>query len=514
MKDVYRYGGAGTGLVGALLLNRLLGNTSIKSNILSAIIGAGAGYGIGGYLYNRFLNKDDVVKSFTDLAYTNPGHRPYYDNNAKKFKAVAPDKLEDDTINFVSKFKGDDKSLADAYKAYSAAKYGNEDGLYTSDQIIDLRKTIQQAKLIDNFTKELRKNPNSVVTDAPLAWLGSNENEHNAKLDKLDEAVRLNHKARHWNNGGYLGTGLSEADFNKAYKASGMSGASGDPAKDKQRFAAVVNYSRLSKGAANDSTFATLANNGKPLTDEMVDYVAYHSLPREYRELIPVGHRMTALMRAKQTNGWAREIDYNMWVDPSYQKQAGGLADWSDRAASLAYGAVVLRTGGAGWVQIPLLTHGAATLAIANTMPRYNSAIHERPTDLTNILDMKGLYNRYRHEAVRQLFDPALSPQYSKFTDRIVNANATDILDTALDITDLSLDSINYLKGRLSLPSYLIQTGMNTGLGILPSKDRIAARSSFTPGKPINPSDPDYNNMMDSYYKLWINQFGRNTNPY
>jgi hypothetical protein len=478
----------------------LLGNKSVKSNIFAALLGGAAGYGGGHYLYHKFLNDTDLATQLNNAAYDHPGKIPYQDKATGETRYIYPQELMLRVVDYADKFESDDPTAR-----YDAASKWAQDTFGFSPDARDIKQahlSVRQAKTMGDAYKAWEKDPYSVITDAPIAWLKKGEEDHGKRLDELDDFMARVYKpstrgsTHAWYNGGYLGTGMTEAEVTAAARENGI--------QSNERMSAILIYSRLCKDIGTSSIAAQHLNKGKPLNFAEVDYLAYNSMPHRFRKQIPLGFRMISAERAAATNGWSYELDYEGWSNPWSAKSRISLTDASDRLNTFGYLAGTAATGGSGWWMTPVMLDSVGKAVLQSNLPRYTSQ-HTRDSAWYNPLAAN---ERNRDAAVRILSDPVRVPQYGKFGGRVWNLNATDMLDSAADTLDLTMDLANFARGNLGPVSYLFQTATN-GFNIYDRNNQIVYRNSLKPGNsPYSFTD------VPSYRALWEYHNGRPANQY
>lgn len=474
-EDMYRYGGAGVGLVTALLLNRLLGNTSVKSNVIGAALGLAAGYGGGHYLYHKRLNENKAINAYTSGAVDNPGKYPYMDPKTGEMSFADPYEVLAEAVNIANETEGDDKAKAEAAVNWFKSNYGDA-GWFTAEQIEQKIADMRMVEQYNQLQAKYDENPFAFYTNAPIRNLAEDLDKHNKKLDKLDEVVLRMQKDNVWKADGYQNTGLSEADFSKAQRAAGV--------KSKQ-FAAMITYSRLLKDVHTNSIIRQHYNNDEPLSPTEIDYIAYNSMPKMYRDAIPLGYRRVAAERARLTNGWSYEIDDNWLRDPDYKGRSMNIVNWTNRAAATSYIASTLALGGHPGLLAPYAVYGWLE-ASAGNLPRY-TALHQQDTWANN---------RSRNAAMEILSDPSKAPQYYK--PRYGSLDNTSRLFAGADVLDMGMDTLSLFGGKTSPTSWLVQSAINAG-SLKQSTDEIKNRKTKYTSKDMLADNIGYNYIWSSH---------------
>lgn len=501
MKDVFRYGGAGVGLAAALLANRLMGNKSVKSNVIAALIGGAAGYGGGHYLYNYILDNSDVGKAYNRVSQDNPGEMVYVDPTNGETKTIPHEDFYKGMINYANAYKGSPEDKAKATSDWIANTFGIS---VDPRSVMAMHNEYLVRSRIEKGIQEYQKDPNSVVSDAPLGSLGADSTDvqgHNSRLDQFDRFLSGEHKTAAWSAGGYKHTGLSRDAFNKAKAQWGI--------QSDNQFAAILIYSRLCKDYGSHSILAQHYGNNKPLKPVEVDYLAYNAMPRSLRGVLPVGHRRIATERAAISNGWSREIDEEMWSHPEEFKHRVKLVNLSDNLSTMGYGIGIAATGGSGWFMLPMMADGGVRAVITGTLPQYDANTHQRGISLD---PSSWLNNHRRHMAVNMLIDPRQAPQYATLNSTVRGLNTADRFALGTDALDLALDTYSWIKGNTNLTSFLFQTAMNSFY----AHDRLSAVAGRKP-QIYNPLSNGGNAGvadLSGYRGLWVNQVFRKPNTY
>ena len=447
----FKWGGAGVGMLSALLLNRLLGNTSLKSNVIASLVGSGLGYAGGHGLYRYLEYRNPEWQKYRKFREDNIGKQVLIDPKTGDYRAMSDGEWRQLNAQANKVFNTTEGDLSAKSKAATDFIYEQTGVKINPEEFLDEHKRqLREFAVRENF-KGLVTDPHNTVSKLPVGWLAEKPEDHFKKLGPFIDYAQK-HKATYKTYGGYYGSGLSVKQLDAAIYQSGFV-PKNRVITDRERmnYASRVFYSRLCKDIASDSFTKQHLNANEDISPAGIDLLAYYELPEEVRQRLPYGFRSTAATRAAMTNGWSYELDNEYWEDPAHSKYRGKLVASQDQLVNMGYAVGNTLTGGHAGMMLVGLPYMGVSVA-ASKLPRWDALKQQGGFNFNNW---------YRHHAASMLADPTVTPQYAKQGAHINRLKENNYLSMATDATDFIMDTVGLLRGRTGPFSYGVQSLMN-----------------------------------------------------